>query len=394
MIWILGIILLAILLIALAVIFWYISIPIIILIAIYYKRDKIRNYLQSKRAEKARKQYARSSPSDTGDYERIRNLIQSLRISDSETEQMLGRDWESLTSLYALHERMNMIGSDKNRLLDMPRDLILKFSTLYESVYKIDDTGSFSENGEFSEIQNNCKNCYENYSKSKYEKSQGSSYNTNDSNNRYRKNTQNTHNTGSKRNSRSSYRQARVRRRLEQFNITEQEAEKIFGKRWNYKLGKLDFELYYEIKRIQLKITYQNQAYLRKIGYLYDKVLDIINIVIEDNQDLEEQNQEGYEDYESEQYESYEQDQSNEQYEEESSYEEYTGTNDSDILSKSYKTLGLEPSCSVQQIKTRFRELIKQFHPDKNKSPEANSKTREILEAYENIMIARGATSG
>ena len=47
--------------------------------------------------------------------------------------------------------------------------LILKFSTLYESVYKIDDTGSFSENGEFSEIQNNCKNCYENYSKSKYE---------------------------------------------------------------------------------------------------------------------------------------------------------------------------------------------------------------------------------
>ena len=62
--------------------------------------------------------------------------------------------------------------------------------------------------------------------------------------------------------------------------------------------------MYYEIKRIQLKITYQNQAYLRKIGYLYDKVLDIINIVIEDNQDLEEQNQEGYEDYESEQYES------------------------------------------------------------------------------------------
>ena len=158
--------------------------------------------------------YSRSSPSDTGDYERIRNLIQSLRISDSETEQMLGRDWESLTSLYALHERMNMIGSDKNRLLDMPRDLILKFSTLYESVYKIDDTGSFSENGEFGEIQNNCKNCYENYSKSKYEKSQGRSYDSNDSNDRYRKNTKNTHNTGSKRNSsRSSYRQARVRDR-------------------------------------------------------------------------------------------------------------------------------------------------------------------------------------
>ena len=48
-----------------------------------------------------------------------------------------------------------------------------------------------------------------------------------------------------------------------------------------------------------------------------------------------------------------------------------------------YQRLGLSKDANKQQIKKAFRKLAVQYHPDKNKSPDAEEKFREIAEAYE-----------
>jgi len=48
-----------------------------------------------------------------------------------------------------------------------------------------------------------------------------------------------------------------------------------------------------------------------------------------------------------------------------------------------YKVLGVDEKASKQEIKKAFRKLAVHYHPDKNDSPDAEEKFREIAEAYE-----------
>jgi len=48
-----------------------------------------------------------------------------------------------------------------------------------------------------------------------------------------------------------------------------------------------------------------------------------------------------------------------------------------------YELLGVAKNASVEEIKRAYRKLALQWHPDKNKSSEAESKFKEINEAYE-----------
>lgn len=48
-----------------------------------------------------------------------------------------------------------------------------------------------------------------------------------------------------------------------------------------------------------------------------------------------------------------------------------------------YKILGVDKSASAIDIKKAYRRLAVQYHPDKNKSKEAESKFKEISKAYE-----------
>lgn len=48
-----------------------------------------------------------------------------------------------------------------------------------------------------------------------------------------------------------------------------------------------------------------------------------------------------------------------------------------------YKTLGISDNASESEIKKAYRKLAKKYHPDVNKTPEAEAKFKEINAAYE-----------
>ena len=48
-----------------------------------------------------------------------------------------------------------------------------------------------------------------------------------------------------------------------------------------------------------------------------------------------------------------------------------------------YKILNISENATLKEIKRVFRELAKEFHPDKNKSNDASLKFIEVFEAYE-----------
>ena len=47
-----------------------------------------------------------------------------------------------------------------------------------------------------------------------------------------------------------------------------------------------------------------------------------------------------------------------------------------------YKVLGVKRDATANEIKHKYRQLSRLYHPDKNKSKEANEKMVEINEAY------------
>src|SRR5437588_10344349 len=47
-----------------------------------------------------------------------------------------------------------------------------------------------------------------------------------------------------------------------------------------------------------------------------------------------------------------------------------------------YDVLGVEKGAGKDEIKSAYRKLALQYHPDRNKSPEATERFKEISEAY------------
>ena len=47
-----------------------------------------------------------------------------------------------------------------------------------------------------------------------------------------------------------------------------------------------------------------------------------------------------------------------------------------------YKTLGVDKTADAAAIKKAYRKLVRQYHPDVSKHKDADSKTKELNEAY------------
>ena len=132
---------------------------------------------------------------------------------------------------------------------------------------------------------------------------------------------------------------------------------------------------YFMIRRIEISLQYDyNDRNKNKFRHLYSKVLEIIQIVMDENKDLREKEKEWNEgDY------SYD-------------YDYQNCNDDSEIteikITQSFQIFGLNRNSTMEQIKERYRELSLKYHPDRNKSTDTTTKMTEINSAYEIIMEA------
>ena len=249
-----------------------------------------------------------------------------------------------------------------------------------------------SDKKEDNESRRSQSSSYQNYSQSDY-----SNYNSNynsDSEDHYKKNTQDHSYKKSKSKSRRKSRRKskaseakakRVNSRLEKYKITPEEAKIIFGRSWRSKLGKQEWEFYYTVRYIEIDIEfdYNNRA-RKKFGHLYSKVLQIIQIVMEENADMREEEGKQYK-YSGYSYDDFNWD--DDGYDYKNHYGDDSDIDDQDIV-KAFETFGLSRESTKEQIKSKYRELTLKFHPDKNKSKDSTVKMTEINRAYEIIMGA------
>ena len=63
--------------------------------------------------------------------------------------------------------------------------------------------------------------------------------------------------------------------------------------------------------------------------------------------------------------------------------EEFRNAAKDNSLPNYYQILGIEKNATQHEIKQRFRQLVKELHPDKSKNSETESKMAEINKAYE-----------
>jgi len=427
-------ILLFLVILILAIYFWYITIPIGILFFVYLKRDKIRAYFNKKNEQRCFRKFLtchKKDPKSATLY-----LIKNSKVSKLELEKILGKDDEALFSIDHLYPKLLKIGLDEESIFKLPKYLILKFENLFINSYNAySGTASNYDENIKNVVINNCDNCYANYVRYSNINS-GTNRSTNNSsqsshNNRkyydsskktqessydysydYGENNYYKNNTYSSYSKKKTTKENRIIERLRKFDLTEAQAEIIFGKAWPSKLGVLEWRFFFVVKELEIKLKYDyKNKYRIKLGDLLQKVILIIQKVINENPDLqsryEANTQSSYDfsgtsnngrgpfdnfydeyyqdDWQNPNSEQYTGDSYREQNRDSGGNYDYTEFQNEDILS-AYDILGLQLDATLEQIKEKYRELILRYHPDRNKSPNANIKTIEINTAYELII--------
>ena len=179
-----------------------------------------------------------------------------------------------------------------------------------------------------------------------------------------------------------------LKSRLKIFDLSEDEAELLFGKKWRDKLGSWNYDLFYKIVQMKLDLTDPSKSFRKKVSHIIDKVIRIIDSVwIEYPQEVTQfkkicnDQTPGGSDWIEREWEFFKK-------HKKSSSEFSENTLDA---SEAYEILGLSMTVTLDQVKERFRELALRWHPDKNDSAikkECERKFVRINQAYETIMGA------
>ena len=230
---------------------------------------------------------------------------------------------------------------------------------------------------DYSQSRRSQSSSYQNYSQSDYSQSYSSNENRKDYRQSYQRKShqrQSYHYEGNSYQNIGKAKLVRINERLEKFQITPEEARIIFGNAWTTKLGiKNRISFYFMIRRIEIKLEYDDyNRYKKKLRHLYSKILEIIQIVNNENEDLREEEKrwgEGDYDY------NYQ------------NYDDSSEVNEKKIT-QSFQIFGLTRDSTMEQIKGKYRELSLKYHPDRNKSTDTTTKMTEINSAYEIIMEA------
>ena len=230
---------------------------------------------------------------------------------------------------------------------------------------------------DYSQSRRSQSSSYQNYSQSDYSQSSSSNENRKDYRQSYQRKShqrQSYHYEGNSYQNIGKAKLVRINERLEKFQITPEEARIIFGNAWTTKLGiKNRISFYFMIRRIEIKLEYDDyNRYKKKLRHLYSKILEIIQIVNNENEDLREEEKrwgEGDYDY------NYQ------------NYDDSSEVNEKKIT-QSFQIFGLTRDSTMEQIKGKYRELSLKYHPDRNKSTDTTTKMTEINSAYEIIMEA------
>ena len=171
---------------------------------------------------------------------------------------------------------------------------------------------------------------------------------------------------------------------LERLGLSEGEAKIVFGSRWRQKLetvGKRDDKLALRILKIQTKIMF-DLDYRKEVIHIADKLIQMIDSVISDNPETAKKytsDMGPYEELYIHQWKFFK--------EHKKTTFEINSENEL-AESEAYEILNLDITATFAQVKRRYRELAKKWHPDKNDSAiktEVEKKFVRINQAYETI---------
>jgi len=175
---------------------------------------------------------------------------------------------------------------------------------------------------------------------------------------------------------------------LERLGLSEGEAKIVFGNQWRKKLVQKKLALH--ILKIQTKIMFDldyRKEFLTDVlavsnEVLVTKLIQMIDSVISDNPEIANKytNDMGqYEKIYKHQWKFFK--------EHKKTTFEINSENELDE-SEAYEILNLDITATFAQVKRRYRELVKKWHPDKNESAfktEAEKRFVRINQAYETI---------
>ena len=369
--------------IALAIYFWYIT---ILLIAITLLLIYRKNIVRSIKLRKLRKQI---NSKNKNSKEKIWNIIQDFSLSNVEVDEIFANSYDVNFRTSNLYKTCIMIAMKNLNHPTIPKYLILKLGEIFDvvsHVYKYElfekkyYTSSKSKGeieSEISETQSTLRHIFENYEKLQRNQSKETFDDKDPDDNHSQKNKsyhQNYHyyNSSKSNHSRGKYdyaRQKRIHERLEKFDISPSEAQIIFGKNWEITLGQPEWKFFFDVWKLEIKITYDyNGRYRRKFGSLIDKIQEIIRIVDEENPEMASQKNQQNSNYE---YEN-------------SNHSDYSENLIDDVkIQWAFSIFDLKKDSTIYQIKQRYRELSLRYHPDRNHSVDATKKMSEINSAYE-----------